>query len=67
MRCLIEILQIEENRANVEVIGGGDSMDIPLYLLPEHSQVGDILQLQINFSLYETLSRIKQKEDENSL
>ena len=36
-------------------------MDIPLYLLPSNSRVGDILQLKINFCPFETLSQIKQR------
>lgn len=70
MSCYVRILQIEDGRATVEIADGMQScepgqghpnsmFDLPIAVLPENSRAGDILQLQLSFSPYKTLSGLK--------
>jgi hypothetical protein len=64
MKSYVQILQIEDGRAIVEITdsksksqGSRDELiDLPLAVLPDKSRVGDILQLHISFCPYKTLS-----------
>jgi hypothetical protein len=69
MNCYVQILHIEDGRATVELAEGSQSndsgqynpdslFDLPVAVLPENSRAGDILQLQVSFCPYQTLSSL---------
>ncbi|MGI6539109.1 MAG: hypothetical protein ACOX22_12605 [Caldicoprobacterales bacterium] len=57
MQYYLEILHINDD--HVVVILDGVTCKLPISVFPDHSKVGDILQLQLSFCPFKTLTQTK--------
>ncbi|HZK34734.1 MAG TPA: hypothetical protein VFD33_05430 [Bacillota bacterium] len=55
MKSLVKVLGIQNKQVDAVYIEGGDSLKLPLCILPEGIKAGDVLRLDINYDPYGTL------------
>ena len=55
MKSLVKVLGIQERKVDGLLLESGETLKLPLCILPKDIKSGDVLRLEVNFDPYETI------------